>query len=405
MNIETQLRNKLQEISEILEVETDQNKEVGVLSGISGVALFQFYYSRFTEDDTHADKGVETITKTIELINNGFSYPTFCAGISGACWALEILKEEEFIELDDDFLSSELDSYLLEAMRADIKIAYFDFLHGAIGYGYYFLKRYQNAASEASKKIYKTYLDELITALKKTSKENEQGVWWQSVLDKEKGIVGCNLGLSHGISSTVNFLARIAVYDEFYEDVIELVQKTAYYILSYKTNDTTLTAMYPNWIVENNKTDDPSRLAWCYGDLGIGISLLKAAEVLKDTRLYNEAINTLKHSTKRRNLDEAGVKDAGICHGAYGILHMYTYLYKKTKEDVFKEASDFWMQQALDIGVHDDGYAGYKVWRGVETEKWISEVNLLEGVAGIGLTMLSYMTPLQTKWDESLLIG
>ncbi|PKV51613.1 lanthionine synthetase-like protein [Aquimarina sp. MAR_2010_214] len=405
MTIEIQLRNKLKEISEILDAKTEKNKEIGVLSGVSGVALFQFYYSKFLDEDIHADKGAETITKAVEFINDGFTYPTFCTGIAGACWVLEILKEEEFVELDDDFLSSDLDSYLLEAMRADIKTGNYDFLHGAMGYGYYFLKRYQNVTSEESKTKYKDYLDELIAELKKSSKKNDSGMWWESVLKQKEDITGCNLSLSHGISSMVNFLSRIAEHKEFYDDVREMLEQTVKYILHCRNKDKTLTATFPNWIINEDVVDNNSRLAWCYGDLGIGISIYRAGKILGDTQISDEAIAILKYSTQRRDIEEAGVLDAGLCHGAYGILLIYNYLYKKTNDVAFKEASDFWAQKALDMAIHEQGYAGYMVWRGAEEEKWKNEVSLLEGVAGIGLSIISYLAPFETKWDECLLIS
>lgn len=405
MTIEIQLRNKLKEISEVLDAKAKNNQEVGVLSGVSGVALFQFYYSKFLNEDIHADKGAETITRAVELINNGFGFPTFCTGIAGACWVLEILKEEEFVELDDDFLSSDLDSYLLEAMRADIKTENYDFLHGAMGYGYYFLKRYQNLTSEESKKRYKNYLDELIAALKKSSKKNDHGIWWESVLRQEEGVKGCNLSLSHGISSMVNFLSRIAEHKEFYDDVREMLQQSVRYILHCKNKDKELTATFPNWIIKENVEDNNSRLAWCYGDLGIGISIFRAGTILGDTQISDEAIAILKYSTQRKDIKEAGVLDAGLCHGAYGVLHIYNYLYRKTHDIAFKEASDFWAQKGLSMAIHEQGYAGYMVWRGADEEKWKTEVSLLEGVAGIGLSIISYLAPFETKWDECLLIG
>ncbi len=405
MDIERDFRHKLKEISKVLDDKTFENKEVGVLSGVSGIALFQFYYAKFLDDDTHSDKGVETITKAVELINEGFTYPTFCTGIAGACWTLEILKEEEFVELEDDFLSSDLDEYLLEAMRADIEVENFDFLHGAMGYGYYFLKRYQNTTSLVLKNGYKEYLDELINALKKTAKKNDRGVWWESILKREDNLKGCNLSLSHGISSTINFLSRIAEHKEFYDDVSEVLTQTVQFVKSYKNRDTAESSQFPSWIVEENNVDYYSRLAWCYGDLGVGISLLHAGEALKDEELKNEAVTILKHSTKRRDVKEAGVKDAGLCHGAYGILLIYNYIYRKTKEIVFKETADYWAQQALSMGIHEKGYAGYMVWCSSEKEQWKTEVSLLEGIAGIGLSIISYLAPFDTKWDECLLIS
>lgn len=405
MDIEGRFKIKLQEISNVLDVENIDNKEVGVLSGISGVALFQFYYSKFTEDDYHADKGVEIITKAIDIINTGFVYPTFCTGIAGACWVLEILKEEGFIELEDDFMDEDLDLYLLEAMKTDIESKNYDFLHGALGYGYYFLKRYQNTTSIVLKDNYKKYLEELIKALKKSSKKSDSGVWWESVLKKEEEIKGCNLGLSHGISSMVNFLSRLAEYEDFYIKVEELLRQTVRYIMSCKNEDTTVTSSFPNWVLKETLSNENSRLAWCYGDLGIGISILRAAEILKDDHLKNEIIKLLKHSVKRTDTKEAGIIDAGLCHGVYGVLHIYNYLYRKTKDITFKEASDFWAHKALDMAIHKQGYAGYMVWRGGNKEKWEPEVNLLEGIAGIGLSILSYIAPFDTKWDECLLIG
>ncbi len=405
MNIEEQLKDKLKEISEVLDAKTNENDEVGVLSGVSGVSLFQFYYSKFLDEDIHADKGAETITRAVEMINNGFSYPTFCTGIAGACWVLEVLKEEEFIELDEDILSSDLDAYLLTAMREDIKKENYDFLHGAMGYGYYFLKRYQNTTTQKSKDIYKKHIEELIQSLQQSSKENDYGVWWDSVLRKEEGLVGCNLSLSHGISSTINFLSRLAAYDDFREQVNILIQPTVKYLLHCKNKDVSLTSRFPNWILEETPADGNSRLAWCYGDLGVGISLLRAAEVLKDNALFEEALEVLIYSTERKDLTEAGIADAGICHGAFGVMHIYNYLYRKTEKTQFKEAADFWAEKALQFGNHKNGYAGYMVWRGAEEEKWRPEVSLLEGITGIGLSIISYLAPFETKWDECLLIG
>ncbi len=405
MNIKDRFKSKLQEISNILDIENLYNKDVGVLSGTFGVALFQFYYSKFTGDDSHADKAVETISNTIDRINKGLLSPTFCTGIAGVCWTIEILKEEEFIELEDDFFDKDLDLYLLEAMKVDIESENYDFLHGALGYGYYFLKRYQNTRSIVVKDTYKKYLEELIEALKESSKKSSLGIYWKSVLKIEEELEGCNLGLSHGISSIVNFLSRLAEYEDFYIKVEEILKQTLDYIMSCKNKDTTLTSSFPNWIVEETPSSENSRLAWCYGDLGIGISLLRAAEILKDNQLKNEIIKILKHSTKRMDTEEAGIKDAGLCHGVYGVLHIYNYLYKKTKDIVFKKASDFWAQKALDMAIHKQGYAGYMVWRGGDKEKWEREVSLLEGMAGIGLSILSYLAPFETKWDESLLIG
>ncbi|WP_025742037.1 lanthionine synthetase C family protein [Aquimarina pacifica] len=405
MEIENLFKNKLKEIGEILNAKSEEISDVGVLSGISGVALFQFYYSKFLEDDSFADQGAENLMRMVELINTGNVLPTFCTGVAGACWVLEILKEEELVALDDDFLSSDLDSFLLEVMRKDIKKENFDFLHGAIGYGYYFLKRYKNSSSQKLKNKYKKYLDELVISLKTLAKQNDEEIWWESPLQIGGKDKGCNLSLSHGVASIINFLARLGELTVFYKDVHELLIKASGYILAHQNNDKTLSATFPNWVVEGEVNEGYSRLSWCYGDLGIGISLLRVGEVLENRHIYDEALRILKKSTRRRDPKEAGIHDAGLCHGTFGILHIYNYLYKKTKDEDFRKAMIFWAEQSLQIDIHKNGYAGYMVWNVNDEEQWKPDTSLLEGIAGIGLSILSYLSPFDSKWDESIMIG
>lgn len=408
MIVRDRLEKKVREIDRFLHEKEDEVIETGVLSGMSGVALFHFYYARYCNEEDYS-KGEETLAKTIELINQGFSHTTFCSGIAGVCWSLELLKQEGFIALDNDFFSSELDEHLLHAMRETIRLDYFDFLHGALGYAYYFLKRYQNT-NASEKKKYVTYINECIQALYSKAKKKEYGFYWESVIDSEKQQKGCNLSLSHGISSIIGFLSRVSRFSDFEKESNFLLQQAIKYLLYHKNKCNSNITVFPNWVVNEKITNSekPSRLAWCYGDLGIGISLLHAAETLDDRLMYDEAILILEKTTQRRDIKEAGVIDAGLCHGAYGVSHIYSYLFQKTHKSIFKEAASFWILQALDMAVHkEDGYAGYMRYKGVNKghENWVVEANLLEGITGIGLSILSYLNPKDSAWNECLLIG
>jgi len=105
----------------------------------------------------------------------------------------------------------------------------------------------------------------------------------------------------------------------------------------------------------------------------------------------------------RRDIEEAGLKDSGLCHGTCGVASIYDYMYKQTNEPLFKESADFWLDQLLKMDIHD-GNAGYMQWMGTE-KKWQEETNLLEGIAGIGLAMISFLATFDTKWEECLMIG
>jgi hypothetical protein len=111
------------------------------------------------------------------------------------------------------------------------------------------------------------------------------------------------------------------------------------------------------------------------------------------------------HATKRRGLQKNGVVDAGICHGTAGIAHIFNRFYRDTQLDSFKHATDYWIDQTLKMAKFKDGLAGYKSWQGHENG-WKNEYGLLEGIAGIGLVLHSYLHPeIEPTWDSCLLLS
>ncbi|MBW1294128.1 lanthionine synthetase C family protein [Aquimarina litoralis] len=406
MNKESVLLDKLEKISNILSENYTTNEHVGVLSGISGIALFQFYYAKFTDNDAYADIGVEMISTVIEKINEGYSFPTFCTGIAGAGWTIELLAKEGFVDVDSDELLVDLDEYLSSAIiQMGEKDKFYDFLHGTIGIGFYFFKRYKNTKSEALKKSYKTKLLELVASLKRTAIEEDDTMRWETSLSKETALIGANLSLSHGMASIINFLSRLVSYDDFRDQVMPILQKATQFILKYANDDVSCSSSFPSWVYDGMEKNGQERLAWCYGDLGIGLTLYRVGKVLNDNVITQKGLTTVENSCKRRDLTETRVKDNGLCHGTFGMVQIYNSMYKETKKEIFKETADFWMDQGISMATHKDGYVGYKQWFGGEEEGWRTEMNLLEGIAGIGLSIISYLAPFETEWDECLLIS
>jgi len=351
-------------------------------------------------------KDTEHVGLVIEKINEGYSFPTFCTGIAGAGWAIELLREEDFVDIDSDELLSDLDDYLSLAIKQmGEENNFYDFLHGVIGIGFYFFKRYQSTKSLELKNKYKTKLLEIIASLGRTAKKEDDTITWESYLIQNEELKGFNLSLSHGMTSIINFLARLAVYDDFYEEAAPLMQNAIRFILRNENKDLSCSSLFPSWVYEGMGTANNERLAWCYGDLGIGFTLWRAGKVLQDDVIAQKGIATIENSCKRRDLIEAKVKDNGLCHGTFGMVQIYKHMYKETKKTVFKETADYWMEQGLTMGIHEDGYAGYMQWQGGKNPGWRNETNLLEGIAGIGLSIISYLAPFETKWDECLLIS
>lgn len=400
------LEKKLQEIDQIIQSKYKDETQIGVLAGLSGIALFEFYYSKYLDIDDHADIGVEMLTECIEKINNGYSYPTFCTGIAGTGWVLDHLEQEEFMDADNDDLLPELDQYIHTFMKTDMKNGNYDFLHGAIGYAFYFLNRYRNTKSDELKEKYKTILLEFLDLLEELSEDAGDGkIRWESELSIETKERGYNLSLSHGMSSIVGILTKLHVFEDFKERAEPMLKGAIKYILGFKTKEEDPFSIFPSWVQEEKENENAqSRLAWCYGDLGVAMRFWFASKTLNDDELGKTAIEVLKHAAKRTKVEDSLVRDAGVCHGSYGNAQMFYRMYKETGDQAFKDAFEFWMQDGIDRATHEDGYAGYKQWKGVD-KSWEPEVSLLEGVAGIGLTILDYLADYDTNWDECLMIS
>ncbi|AXG68592.1 lanthionine synthetase C-like protein [Kordia sp. SMS9] len=400
------LEKKLKEIDQIIKSKYEEETQIGVLAGLGGISLFEFYYSKYLDIDDHADIGVEMLTNCIDKINEGYSYPTFCTGIAGAGWVLDHLEQEEFMDADNDDLLPELDQYIYTFMVTDMKNGNYDFLHGAIGYAFYFLNRYRNTKSDELKEKYRGFINEFIDLLEGLSEDAGDGkLRWESELSIETKERGYNLSLSHGMSSIVGILTKFHEQDDFKEKSEPLLKGAVKYILNFKTTKEDPFSIFPSWVTGKEEDENAqSRLAWCYGDLGVAMRFWYASKTLNDEALGKTALEVLKHAAKRTAVEDSLVRDAGICHGSYGNAQMFLRMYKETGDQDFKDAFEFWIQDGINRGTFEDGYAGYKQWKGVD-KSWAAEVSLLEGIAGIGLSILDYLADYDTNWDECLMIS
>jgi len=227
----SRLLNKLEDIDRILRDNYHNSNDIGVLSGSSGIALFHFYYFKFKQREINEDIGSEIISSVVEKINEGYSMPTFCTGIAGAAWAIELLNEEDLIDLDCDALLSNLDDFLEKSLHVEKDYNFYDFLHGNIGIGLYFLKRYENTNSLELKSNYKKYLQKIVNKLQVAAVIDNDTAKWESTLIFSEKLRGYNLSLSHGISSIINFLARLNTHNDFKDSTTLLLQQASAFVL------------------------------------------------------------------------------------------------------------------------------------------------------------------------------
>ncbi len=371
-------------------------KKEGLLVGKGGLVLFLLCYSKYADDNKSKSIGNEILDKLLSAFQNEkFPLFTFCDGLSGIGFALEKLSKEGLIKDDPDTVLSDVDLYLKFQLRNMLSLDYYDFLYGYIGIGLYF-----NSRKEQTLEVI-----EIINKLHASADASNKTLKWKSQNFKT-GTFKYNIGLSHGIPSIVVFLSKVLKNYSIDNNSCNLIQGAVNYILAQEIDKDAYGSFFPDFAIESSKIVHKSRLAWCYGDLGIAMALWQAGVALQNEQWKTKALEILLYAAeRRRDLEKESVADAGLCHGTSGIAHIFYRMWWNTRLPELKQAADYWFSKTLKMARFEDGLAGYKAWHTEKYGGWKSEYGILEGVAGIGLALLSYITETEPTWDECLLLS
>lgn len=390
------IKDKIEDIAKCVidKIGTNDISSVkGLYDGDFGILLFMYSYLKHF-DDEH----IQTITTnyTENLLNHlGSNHSsTFCGGLSGILYLIEFLRENNIVDIDISCAEKYIDTFLVNRLRNDLQIRNFDFLHGALGVGLYFLKIKTNT----------NIVHELIDCLHETAELDHKsgGLKWKTVIDIENRIIGYNISLSHGISSIIIFLCRALAQRINQVKSLETLDGCIKYILNQKIDINEYGSFFPNFSIESDsKPLSGSRLAWCYGDLGVAYSIWYAGKTTNNNEWENEGLYILLESTKRKSRNNSRITEAGICHGSAGLIMIYRHLYLETKNNLFLDAVHYWVEQTISLEQFNDGLAGYK---SMGIKEWYQDYSLLGGIAGIGLTFISYFSNDSQKWDEMFLL-
>jgi len=391
---------KLNEIADVLSNNALDGR-YSLLTGNTGVALFFYYYGLFKKEQKYFDTGNSIVLNNIALINNsGNKHYSLCNGTSGFLWGLDHMIKQDFIKGECNEIFSSKDSELYTIMLKDMNEKKFDFLHNALGIGLYLLDRNNPYTTSC--------IESTITVMEQIAEKDISGIKWRSTVNftnESKEVY--NLSLSHGVASIISFLGKTYKYDIAKDSVKKLLMSAIAFLLSSRSNSMVndVESIFPSYIYMNGEKSNKSRLAWCYGDLGIGNVLWQISQILKNPEWERIAIDVLIHSTKRRDPVMEMVRDACICHGSSGIAHIYNRMYQSTGIENFKESAIYWLNDTMNKSIFKDGIAGFKTWHSQEYGGWTNEIGILDGVAGIGLVLLAAISDIEPKWDECLLLS
>lgn len=362
----------------------------GLMSGTAGISLFLFIYSKYKGSEHFYNIACQILEKTIDNINLCTGH-SLCSGISGICWAIEFLCKNEYIDKQNRKINQELNSYLKNKAIKSAEEGDFDFLHGSIGSAIYLLESKDSDIS---------FHENILKSLTQYMHDSYEGGYWMYYWADMKKDRRINISISHGMSSTCIYLIQLLNKIGSKEEGKYLLEKSINYIIAQEYKENRLSA-FPTFCkqYDNKNQIRNSRLGWCYGDLGIGLLFWNYYKYLDSKYFRDKSIDLFLKIGKRKDLDMNSVHDAGLCHGTSGIGLIYHKMYLNTNINEFKKISEYWLNETINYSFSKKGQSAYP------SNNPEHSLSLLDGIAGIGLYLLTQVDNQYLGWEKMLFIN
>lgn len=366
-----------------------------LLSGQMGYALLEAYAKPYSgePDDDHI---WERITQSLSAIQNGELTHSFAGGIAGVGWGFLHLTNRGLIQMEDaQEVVSGLDEALFELSLERLQNGDYDYLHGGLSAGLYFLER-QPSPTIAQ------YVTGMVEALSATAIRYSNGdiTWRFEDLGQPKTAEEpeYNPGLSHGTASIASMLSLFHERGYARQRCVELIRGTLQWM--WNNRNRSGRSVFPS-VVSEVGADNDSRLSWCYGDLGIANTFWLCGEKLQNLQWKSVGYETMLRTALRRSPTEERVNDAGFCHGSAGIAYLFRRFARQTGHPLLTETADYWMQQTVQYAQPETAENAFLTFR---ADQHYPNLGLLDGESSIGLVLLAELGE-PAHWERFLLLS
>lgn len=323
--------------------------------------------------------------------------PGLYGGAARIAFAVGHLSAGEDADTACEMIERSLLRYLAEPTES------YDLISGLVGIAVPVLQRIADGkASPSSELVACSILDQL----ERLARPMPSGIAWHTpptllpAWQREIAPEGyTNLGLAHGIPGIVAILARYVAAGVEIRRARALLEGAVDYLRSVASP--TAGARYAAWLPSRH-SDGPSRVAWCYGDLGVAVAMMSAATATARDDWRAHALD-LARGMAARSFEESGVIDAGLCHGAAGVAHLFNRLSQATGDAELARSADAWFARTLAMR-RTDPIAGFP--RGLPVSgamTWEPGADILTGASGVALALHAAISPIEPAWDQLLL--
>ncbi len=326
-------------------------------------------------------------------------------GLPGVGWVAEHLRgrlyEQEAAAYD------EVDHVILAWLDRPVWQGGLDLLGGLTGLGTYAVERLPRPAAVRA-------LTRAVEHLAAAADLTAEGAAWLTPAERlppaarEAFPLGCfDLGVAHGAAGIVALLAAARAAGVAAGPAERLLDAAVRRLLAGQRRATAAAAgRFPHRLApDGSAPEGPSRLAWCYGDLGIAAVLALAARAARRPDWLSAAAD-IALAAAARPAAASGVVDAGLCHGAAGVAHLFARLHVATGSAALADAARGWLRRALDLRSPGLGPGGFASWADTAAGgTWCAEGGFLTGAAGVGLALLGAVSPVDPAWDRVLALS
>jgi len=366
--------------------------------GLSGILIFLNNHKMTNSGQDSSDVEDVIFSKIMASVEREEFHFSFYSGISGIAWLVDYLQTKDNLNSDEPLqdYNREIDEYILSFLNQDKWLDEYELMTGVVGLAIY-------GCARSNFELGRIIAEKAVGHILKLMEIDENGVYWitkstsryHSRNNKGDEI---NLGLAHGMVGVVGVLNLAYKKNILTKSIKPVLLKACHWLLAQRNiND------FESYFSYQNQTRSSSRLAWCYGDLSNAYVLYRASTTLKEQSIKEQALEIALSSCSRK-MDDSGVIDAGFCHGSSGLMFIYHQLYIHTQEAEFAKAMNYWLEQTIELGEKGPDLKGLERFNGMIGE-YDECLGLLEGLAGIGLSLLAVKQDEAPDWADIFLLG
>lgn len=337
------------------------------------------------------------LERGLNRVLEGETSERLIGGLSGIGWMLGHLVGD-----GADPVCTTIDGRLERALDVPEWQREYDLVRGLAGHGVYAVTRLHH---DRGRRIAAMVLDHL----ERMAEPAEVGLRWftpAEALAADKRLHcpagGYDLGLAHGMAGIAAMLARYLAAGFERDRSARLLAGCISFLLA---TPSPACGRFGAIIARGSESAVGTRMAWCYGDVGVALALFAAARALDRDDWEREAL-AVAQLIAARPMDTTGVVDASICHGSAGVAQFFHRLHARYPASGFEVAARAWIDKTIELRRPGTPLGGFQMATRVDGELvWSDNVSLLAGAPGTALALLAAATDLDPDWDEMLMFG